>query len=405
MATVVATERIADALAADRDALVDATVGQFLARIPGYRDAGAAVVEDARRHTEEHHDLLCDVLRRGRAAKPRELTFIERHAARRARQGIPLADFLAAFRTYHTTVWAVVVEASRTDAGAAEQALAAAGAVIGYVDLVTTHASGAYLDAQQLLLADSDRVCRDLLEAGSPQTAAGLVAAREAGLEPDARCVLIAAVPTNAPTDAGALSRAARTLAAAFSDHHPPLAVARQGEIVLVRAQPAGERPALRAPLTKACKRTAKQGVVLAVGVSTVRDGTAALGAAYREASQALQRVSATGGGVLSLPDLRAFEFLTLRNDAAARRLISPTIEAFVAEDREHGGHLIATLLAYADADLNAKAAADALLIHPNTAHYRLARIAEKTGSDLRRLPDVIDLLIAIRLTAPDEGS
>ena len=69
-----------------------------------------------------------------------------------------------------------------------------------------------------------------------------------------------------------------------------------------------------------------------------------------------------------------------------------------MAEDREHGGHLIATLLAYADADLNAKAAAEALVIHPNTAHYRLGRIAEKTGTDLRRLSDVIDLLIAIRL-------
>ncbi|HEY6891579.1 MAG TPA: helix-turn-helix domain-containing protein, partial [Solirubrobacter sp.] len=135
-----------------------------------------------------------------------------------------------------------------------------------------------------------------------------------------------------------------------------------------------------------------------AVGVSTVQDGLAALGAAYREASQALRRAAATGGGVLSLPDLSAFEFLTLRNDAAARRLIAPEIEAFVAEDREHGGHLIATLLAYADADLNAKAAAEALVIHPNTAHYRLGRIAEKTGTDLRRLSDVIDLLIAIRL-------
>ena len=71
-----------------------------------------------------------------------------------------------------------------------------------------------------------------------------------------------------------------------------------------MRAQPAGERPALRAPLTKACERIAKQGVVLAVGVSTMRDGPAALGAAYREATQALRRVAATGGGVLSLPDL-----------------------------------------------------------------------------------------------------
>ena len=81
-----------------------------------------------------------------------------------------------------------------------------------------------------------------------------------------------------------------------------------------------------------------------------------------------------------------------------ARRLIAPEIERFVAEDREQGGALTRTLLAYAEADLNAKAAAEALLIHVNTAHYRLGRIEEKTGCDLRRLPDVIDLLIAIRL-------
>lgn len=401
MATVTATDVIANALEAGREALVTAVVDRFVARIPAYRDAGPAVVEDARRHVEEHHDLLCDVLRQGRAVKPRELAFIERHAARRAREGIPLADFLAAFRTYHTILWDAVLGASRAGGAAAEQALAAAGAVIDYVDLVTTRASAAYLDAQQLLQADADRVHRDLLEdllgVGSPQTAAGLAAARDLGLEPDARCALVVAVPTNVPEDAGALPRAARTLATALRGRREPLTVTRHGEIVIVRALPAGERPALRAPLTKAGERAAKQGVVLAVGVSTIRDGTAALGAAYREATQALQRVA--GGGVLSLPDLSAFEYLTLRNDDAARRLIAPEIESFVAEDRAHGGHLIDTLLAYADADLNAKAAAEALLIHPNTAHYRLARIAERTGSDLRRLPDVIDLLIAIRLT------
>ena len=224
-------------------------------------------------------------------------------------------------------------------------------------------------------------------------------ATAQAELEPDAHCVLVAAVPTNEPEDAGALPRAARTLAAALRGRHEPLTVTRHGEILIVRGQPAGERPALRASLTKACERTARQGVVLAVGVSTMRDAPAALGGAYREATQALRRVVATGGGVLSLPDLSAFEYLTLRNDDAARRLIAPEIASFVAEDRAHGGHLIDTVLAYADADLNAKAAAEALLIHPHTAYYRLARIEERTGSDLRRLPDVIDLLIAIRLT------
>src|SRR4051794_41827240 len=105
MATVVATERIADALAARRDELVDAAVDRFLARIPGYGDATDTVVEDARRHTQEHHDLLCTVMRRGRAARPRELAFLERHAAPPSRLGIPLAGFLPAFRTDHPVLW------------------------------------------------------------------------------------------------------------------------------------------------------------------------------------------------------------------------------------------------------------------------------------------------------------
>ncbi|HEY6887605.1 MAG TPA: hypothetical protein VI300_07495, partial [Solirubrobacter sp.] len=177
-----ATELIAQALADRRDALVRDAVEGYAARIPSYAEGSERLLEDARRHTETHHDLLCAVLRRGTAAKPGELRFIEEHAALRARQGVPLADFLAAFRTYNRIVWDAVLDASATSPEATAQALAAAGAVIGYVDVVTTRASGAYLDAQQLLLADSDRARRDLLEdlleAGSPQTAAGLAVAR-----------------------------------------------------------------------------------------------------------------------------------------------------------------------------------------------------------------------------------
>ena len=108
--------------------------------------------------------------------------------------------------------------------------------------------------------------------------------------------------------------------------------------------------------------------------------------------------MSGADGGVLSLPDMSAFDHLTVRHDETARRLIPARITRFVSEDRAHGGHLIKTLLAYAEADLNAKVAAERLLIHVNTAHHRLGRIAERPGSDLRRLADVIDLLIAVRL-------
>jgi hypothetical protein len=398
----VAADLIATALESRRDELIAAAVEEIKSRMPAYREADAQLLEDVRGHVGEHHDLLCAVLRRGRPAQAREFEFVGRHAAMRARRGIALPDFLEAFRSYHNVVWDAVLDAAHDGREAAGEALAAARTVIRHIDLATTEASAAYLEAQQLLLADGDRVRRDLLEdllaARAPGTAAGMAAARAAGLEDGARCVLVAALPTAAPEDEGVLRLAANTLATAIRGRTAPLAVTRHGEIVLVRALPRDERPSLRKPLEQACRRVASQGIVLAAGVSTVQDGVATLADAYREASQALRRVAGSGG-VLSLPDISVFEYLTLREDTVARRLIAPEIERFVVEDRERGGVLVRTLLAYAAADLNAKAAAEELLIHVNTAHHRLGRIAEKTACDLRRLPDVIDLLIAIRLT------
>jgi sugar diacid utilization regulator len=385
MTSAAATDLIADVLTARRDELL----------------AAAAEAYDVRRYLAQHHDLLCDALRGGRAVQPQELDFLERDAALHARRGISLADFLGPFRTYRGVVWDAVLEASAGSAEAADQALAATWTVLAYVDLATTRAGAAYLDTQQQPAADRERVRRDLLEdlvaAGAPQTAAGVAAARAVGLEADARFVLVAALPTGALDDDGALSRAARTLSAAVRGAAEPLAVPRHAEIVLVRPCATDEPPELRSRLVTACERLASQGVVLAVGVSTVHGGLDAVGAAYREASQAARRV-AGGGGVLSLPELSAFDYLTARHDETARRLIPARIARFVSEDHAHGGHLIKTLVAYAEADMNAKVAAERLLIHVNTAHHRLGRIAEKTGYDLRRLADVIDLLIAVRL-------
>jgi len=397
-------DRIAGALEARRDELVATAFDAIRARLPVYRDADPALAEDVVGHIRTHHDLLCAVMRRGRPAEVRDFRFVARHAALRARRGFALSDFLEAFRCYHHVVWEAMADAARDSGAGADEVLAAAGSVLRYVDLAATEASAAFLEAQQLLVADSDRVRRDLLEdllAGrDPESAAGLAAARDAGLDGTAGGLVVAALPTTAPEDDGALRRAANALATAISARRGPrpLTVTRHGEIVLVRAVADGERPALVGPLERARAAPAARRLALAVGVSTVQPGLAALGDAYREASLALGRVAATGG-VLSLADLTPFEYLTMRDDAVARRMVDPDIARFVAEDRAHGGMLVRTLVAYADADLNAKAASEALLIHVNTAHHRLGRIAERTGRDLRRLSDVIDLLIAIRIT------
>jgi DNA-binding PucR family transcriptional regulator len=156
----------------------------------------------------------------------------------------------------------------------------------------------------------------------------------------------------------------------------------------------------LSEPVERARRELASAGLTLAIGISTVFETTAGLPDAYREACAAIESLG-LGGGMLALPDLSAFEYLTLRSDPTTRRLLAPAVCRFVEEDAAAGGALTATLLAYAAANLNAKVAAERLYIHVNTAHHRLARIEEKTGCDLRDLTDVQELLIAVRLSSP----
>ena len=52
-----------------------------------------------------------------------------------------------------------------------------------------------------------------------------------------------------------------------------------------------------------------------------------------------------------------------------------------------------------------AKAASERLHVHVNTAHYRLGKIAERTGCDLRSISDVLELLIAINLAQGDAAT
>jgi sugar diacid utilization regulator len=330
-----------------------------------------------------------------------ELAFIGPHAALRARRGVPLADFLQAFRIGHRVIWDAIVEFAAEDEQAAAAALDAARLVMEFIDLASTHAAQAYLEAQQLLLAEGDRVRRDLLEdllAGrEPAPGPRLTAARAAGLESRGRCVLIAAVPVSPADDELALRSAASALARAAGGVLRPLTVVRQDEIVIVRALDGDDARRLTEPVERAQRDLAATGVRLAIGISTPLETTAGLPDGYREACAALESLP-PGGGLMALPDLSAFDYLTLRSDGTVLRLLAPAVRRFVEEDTAGGGALTATLLAYASANLNAKVAAQRLYIHVNTAHHRLARIENKTGCDLRDLGDVQELLIAIRL-------
>jgi sugar diacid utilization regulator len=171
----------------------------------------------------------------------------------------------------------------------------------------------------------------------------------------------------------------------------------RHREVVIVAPVERDAIDAVVEALTAVQSHLADERLTLAVGISTVHDGLTSIPEAYREAVAAAERIRPTGG-VLALSDLSAFDCLTLFGQDTARRRIPAAVRAFVADDVAEGRVLTTTLLEYVAADFNAKLTAERLYVHPNTARYRLAKIEERTGTRLRCVADVLDLLIAIRV-------
>jgi sugar diacid utilization regulator len=312
---------------------------------------------------------------------------------------IPLAAFMQAFRIYQEEFWEALQEGA-DDEASRTSLMDAAGTIIRYINLAAAEAADVYLEAERLLHAQGERVRRDLLEdllAGrQPAPGPKLTAARAAGLVPATACIVVAAQPLEPPHDERQLRSVAVALTRAVGSAVAPLGVVRHEEVVVVAT---ADRPieALIDGLESAQDQLVREGIRLAIGVSTVQDGLDRMPEAYAEAVSALERVRAAGG-VVALPALSAFDCLALFGPDTARRRIPPAVRRFVLDDLAEDRVLTTTLLEYVASDFNTKVAAERLFVHPNTARYRLGKIEERTGCDLRHVADVLDLLIALRV-------
>jgi sugar diacid utilization regulator len=383
--------------------LVEQTVRRIWAEIPAYgavRDH--ALQADVRQHIAEHHQVVLRRLAAGALPTREDLLFARRYTARRVGR-VPIADYMRAFRVYQDVIWDVLHKEAR-DEETGRSVLAFVSPLLDHINLACTYAAELYIEIEQFDVAGGERVRRDLLEdlVASRPVAAGprQDAARDAGLGPDIPCFVVIAVPRAIPDDEQVLRSVAGAVARACRARLTPLTVLRRDEIVVVARARDSETGQVVAGLTQTNERLARQDVRLAIGVSTVHPGLSGVASAHREARGAAECLGADGG-VLALPALSAFDYLISFRDATAERLISPKIQRFVQADLEHGGVLTSTLLTYVATNLNVKAMSERLYIHTNTAHYRLNRIAEQTGRDLRKLADVLELMIAIRLAQP----
>jgi sugar diacid utilization regulator len=398
----VTSDPLADLVAAlqeHRDEVIDKGCLRIRTEIPEYRTiTDPAFVADVRAHVALHHEAMVRAVAAGRPPGRDELSFMRTRATRRVGR-IPLAAFMQAFRIYQEEFWDALQAHADTEA-ARTSAMQAAGTIIRYINLAAAEAADVYLEAEHLLQAQGERVRRDLLEdllaRRPPAPGPKLSAARAAGLVPPTACLLIAAQPLDPPHDERRLRSVAVALTRAVGSAVAPLAVVRHDEVVVVAA---ADRPieALIEGLETAQDQLVDEGIPLAIGVSTVQDGLDRMPEAYEEAVSALERVRGSGG-VIALPALSAFDCLALFGAETARRRIPPRVRQFVLDDLAEDRVLTTTLLEYIASDFNTKVAAERLFVHPNTARYRLGKIEERTGCDLRHVADVLDLLIALRV-------
>jgi len=396
-----AVTAIAATVRASLEDLVAAAVRDIWDQVPAYSGSGdERLREDVAQHVRAIFEVFLAGLTGGRPSRRSEFTMTREQATRRVEQGITLADFLQAFRIGQLRLWHGVLAAAGDDPGARDAALALVAQIMGVIEVGSTVAAEAYVEAQQHAVAESDRLRRDLLEDLLARRASfdgpKRALLRTSGLGPDTRILVTSAVLAGDESDEHALRDAALAVGRTGGGGRA-LVVVRQEEIVVVTPVLQDGGAAAVAGLRRICAGLRQRRIALAAGVSTVRTGLPEVADAYAEARIARDGLG-SAPGVLALSLLTSLDYLVLREDETARRLIRPEVRRFVEEDAAAGGGLIATLVEFAASDLNAVAAAERLHLHVNTAYYRLDRIAERTGCDLRRLADVMELLIALRL-------
>jgi hypothetical protein len=380
---------VLDRLEHDADAIGVRMAEACRAEIPAYaavRDPAFAA--EVLAHAIEHVRAFVRCARRGSPPAGDELEFVRARGARRARELMPLEALLEAYLIGQRSVWEAVTEAAGDSPEGLRVARELTAATFRYTHAINVAIAAAYVAESRAQASEAERARRDLVDFLLSGRAPGAEHQRRAeslGLRPHADHVVLVAVGGDARTVERALAQVEPERAFVVPRHDEVLAFMP----VYVRRGPRELRLALERAAA-VLQRT--RGDTLRVGLSSVCSGLGELARGYGEAVRALRHTSA---GAIALEDIGLLDYLAAGADETARRLVPDGARRLRDED---AGALAATLRAYADCDLNVARAAQRLVVHPNTVHYRLRRVAELTGRDPRRLAQLLELLTGLRL-------
>jgi hypothetical protein len=395
MRTANGARSLADRAEQRADQIARRIVDQLVESIPAYgklpeEQLGGEILAIARHNVE----LFVAYLRTG---EPPDLEAIRASAIRRAEERVPLDALLEAYHLGASLLWETIRAEARPEE--VDEVLAAAAVVFSYLRQISMTVADAYLEEREALSVEERDARRSLLEAVLEGRSTEDAATRS-GIQLAPRLVVLAVALGASPDEerpgvnrAVAARRKQRRieerlladLSAPGGDGVQTLLGPGGGTILVPTDEPG------TIDLDQLVGSLAAAGPCEVWAAAAWAPSHAAVPGALAEARQVL-RLAREGGrppGGYRLADV-LLDHLVSQPEAAGplRGLLQPL---------EEGSELLATLEAWFAVDFDRRATAAALVIHPNTLDYRLRRISELTGLDLRTA-EAIQLLGAALL-------
>jgi len=305
----------------------------------------------------------------------------------RALARVPLTMVLHAYRLTSLHIWDRLVQLCGEEPGASRALLDSASALWSAVDVYAQELAAAYRDVETEQLLRDARVREAALASlfSGVSTGQGIAdVAGALGLPKVGRFVVVAsdswqAEPERSPATA---ERALASLGVRSAWRSEP-----DGEVGLVALTRSFGADRLIAYLTSL--------TVGRVGISETFEAILETPHAAKRAQ--LARDAATPGEnvVMRFEDARVATLVAAAPDLAVG-LAQQVLGGLLEQSEEEQQLLVATLRAWYDAEGSAAEAARLLHCHPNTVRYRLAKLTQLTGRDLRAPVDVVHLYLAL---------
>ncbi|MDP9884220.1 DNA-binding PucR family transcriptional regulator [Sinomonas atrocyanea] len=380
--------------APDVDALTDRAVALMWAVYPGYspdRLEKSELVPSVRSNIE----LAIEVVRRDQPPSYRELAHARSLGVRRASQSVPLESVIQAYRSTERVIILDLFSDARS--WPADQANHYADLVITIFDLLTDEMINSYRETSTAIDAARQRVENELV--GS--VASGLPVERDQiagwarilGISPSWPWFAVALLAETADEPAQLdLQRLRRRLAAKLKPLASALLFGDVGTMTVGLISPhGGADRAVEALSAAIASFDGDSRVVCGVGEEVA--GLDRAGESCRQAADSARAAVVRGDGASVVEYRNALlEVIISGRPAAADALVASRIAPLFPYP-----HLLETLETLLYEDLSQSRTARRMFVHVNTVGHRVRKIAELTGHDPTRTPDIIEMALALR--------